>query len=338
MKRESMPKVSILILNFNGKRLLCECLSSLSQNSYPNAEVIVIDNGSTDDTTTFVAENFPDARLIRFDENKGFCEAYNLASKIVESDLLLFLNNDITVANRDWLCNMVNTILGDPKIGAVGAKQLISGRGRTIENLGGSLMKWQGGLRIGFGEEDENQYDMISDPFYVSGSALLIRRNVFVQTGSFDSEMFAYSEDLDLCWRLRLMGYEIKTCPQAILFHKSSASFKRKINSLYLQNRNFIRTSIKNYSMTNLLKNLPPLLTASVLFGLSATALSRNGCFLRAILKSISHNVLELNSTVKARLSTQNKRRVSDDEVFASAQVGRIEKIATVVQKAKSFS
>jgi GT2 family glycosyltransferase len=332
------PKVTILVLNYNGKHLLNECITSLRKTTYPNIEVIIIDNGSTDGSTKYLATLFPWVKIIPLDKNYGFCLAYNIASQLVKSEFLLFLNNDVTIGNSDWLDYMVNVILNSPAVGAVGAKQLIATQKEIVENVGGSLLRWQGGKRIGFGEKDQHQYDKaVLEPFYISGSALLIKRELFVQAGGFDSEMFAYAEDLDLCWRLRLMGYKMKSCYESVIFHKSSSSFKNSFKSLYLSNRNFTRASIKNYSTINLLKHLPLLLMISGFFGVSAMMLTKNRAFLLSILKSTFHNIWNLGSTVKERQIVQHKRKVDDTEVFAGVEVGNIESISIITQKLEVF-
>ena len=336
---EQNPKVAILILNYNGQKILSDCIISLKKTSYPNFEVYVIDNGSTDDSTACIEKNFQWVKLIKLDKNYGFCQAYNKASKIIHSEYLLFLNNDITTPFADWLAQMMNAGREEPNIGAVGAKLLFFSNLEIIENVGGTLHKWQGGTRLGFEEKDNGQYDQhYSVPFYVSGACLLIRRELFIRAGGFDSEMFAYSEDLDLCWRLRLMGYEIKFCPQAVLYHRLSASWKKSLKSLYLSHRNFIRASLKNYSLSNLLKNIPPLVVVSLCFGLFGTIQSRNKTFLLTMIKAVWHNVIHCRSTLKARIAVQSKRRVNDDTILKKLQKNYIENISAINRKLEVFA
>lgn len=332
-----IPKVAVMILNFNGKHLLYDCLHSLKQTSYSNYEVYVIDNGSNDESIAYVSRLFPEVKTISFKKNHGFCEGYNKASRLVDAEYMLFLNNDVIIGNPDWLTQMMKMILRD-NVGVVGGKLLMAQQKETIENVGGSMLRWQGGIRLGFGEKDLHQYDNSSiDPFCVSGAAFLIKREVFMTLGGFDSEMFAYSEDFDLCWRLRLLGYSIKYCPDAIIFHKASASWKKSMSSLYLSHRNFVRSSIKNYSTANLIKHLPPLLMMSFLFGLFATLLSRNKNFLLSIAKSICYNLLNINSTFRARQFVQHNRKISDNLLFDDFNVRNFEDITTIIKKSRVF-
>ena len=333
-----LPKVTILVLNFNGKHLLKDCLSSLGKTIYPNVEIIVVDNGSTDGSTKYIAARFPSVKVIALENNYGFCLAYNIASKLVKSEFLLFLNNDITIANYDWLDHMVNVMLTSPKVGVVGAKQLFDDEKEKIENIGGSLLRWQGGKRIGFCEKDNHQYDNATlEPFYISGSAFLVKRELFINAGGFDSEMFAYAEDLDLCWRLRLMGYKMKSCSKSVIYHKSSSSFKNSFKSLFLSNRNFIRASIKNYSAKNLIKNLPFVILTNSFFGVSAVILTNNREFLFSIVKSTFQNIYNLSSIFMEREIVQRRRKVSDNELFAGVEVGYVESIDVITQKIKKF-
>lgn len=331
------PKVAIMVLNYNGQNILPDCVSSLGKTSYSNHDVYVIDNGSTDKSVISLRQVFPWVKLIQFDKNYGFSQGYNKASEIIEGEYLLFLNNDVTISNADWLDQMVK-VAQEPKIGAVGSKLLLFNYPEIIENVGGTLHKWQGGTRIGFGEKDKGQYDDNIDPFYVSGASLLIKKDLFKAAGGFDADMFAYSEDLDLCWRLRLMGFTIKFCSRAVIFHKLSASWKKSMKSLYLSHRNFVRASLKNYSFGNLVKHIPPLLVTSLFFGLFATVLSRNGNFLLAMIKSIWHNVIYCGSTIKARQVVQSKRKVNDYTVFKDLHNGNIESLSAIIKKLEAFA
>ena len=327
-----------MILNYNGREILLNCVSSLEKTSYTNFDIFVIDNASTDDSITRLRKFFPQVKIIQFDKNYGFCQAYNKASKIVDADYFLFLNNDITIVNSDWLSKMVKTIISEPLIAAVGSKLLLFDDSKILDNIGGTVYKWQGGVRIGFGEEDKNQYDKVPiNPFYVSGASLLITKKLFLDVGGFDSEMFAYSEDLDLCWRLRLLGYKIQSCPHAVLLHRLSASWKKSVKSLYLAHRNFLRASIKNYSKKNLVKQIPPFLITSIFFGLFASLLSKNIAFLLSIGKSIFSNLFNLPSALNARKIVQKKRRISDNILFKDAPTQGFEPITKIVQKSRSF-
>jgi GT2 family glycosyltransferase len=336
--RIQKPKIAIMILNYNGQNILLDCVSSIEKTTYTEFEVFVIDNGSTDDSIACLSRNFPWVKVVQFEKNYGFCQAYNKAARIIDAEYFLFLNNDIAISNKDWLSEMVKTMSSEPRIGAVGSKLVMFDNTSIIENVGGTIYKWQGGVRIGFEEKDRGQYDKTPvNPFYVSGASLLIKKNLFMQAGGFDSEMFAYSEDLDLCWRLRLMGYKIQSCPRAILIHRLSASWKKSMKSLYLAHRNFLRASLKNYSAKNLLKHIPPFIMTSLFFGLFASLLSKNGAFLLSVTKSLLHNILKFNSTLKARQIVQNTRNVSDNVVLEDLPVQGFERMTKIAEKSKSF-
>jgi GT2 family glycosyltransferase len=336
--QELKPKVAILVLNYNGKYLLKTCLNSLKYTLYPNYEIYVIDNGSSDGSVEYISQNFQQDKLISFNENFGFCKAYNKAARLVKADYLLFLNNDIIIKNPDWLDNMMQIILHSSKVGAVGAKLLIANNPELIENVGGTMYIWQGGTRIGFGEKDRGQYDNPPiNVFYTSGAALLIKKEVFIKMGGFDSEMFAYSEDLDLCWRLRLMNYKIKYCPQAVLLHASSASWRKSKSSLFLAHRNFLRASIKNYSVNTLIKEIIPFFVVSLAFVFGSAILMNDVRFLSAITRSVGYNILHLNSTLKARKIVQSKRELEDNVILDTIKKQKVEGISTLIKKIKAF-
>jgi hypothetical protein len=338
MRTEHKPKVAILILNWNGKNLLKYCLGSLKNTLYPNYEIWVIDNGSSDGSIEYVSQNFPHVNIISYNENLGFSKAYNKAARLIKADYLLFLNNDVIVKNPDWLDEMMQIILSNPRVGVVGAKLLIANNSDFIENVGGTIYLWQGGTRIGFNEKDIGQYN--STPinlFYVSGAALLIKKELFLKVGGFDEEMFAYSEDLDLCWRLKLMNYEIKYCPKAVLLHISSASWKKSKLSLYLSHRNFLRALIKNYSAGMLIKEIIPFLLISIAFALVSSILVKDIYFLTAIIRSIGYNILHLDSTLKYRKIVQSRRLLKDDVVLSAVKRQKVESISIIIRKIKSF-
>ncbi|MBL0130056.1 MAG: glycosyltransferase family 2 protein [Chitinophagaceae bacterium] len=239
------PKVSIVILNWNGQKFLEQFLPSVLSTSYTNVEVIIADNGSVDDSISFLQKKYPDIRLIRFDENYGFAKGYNEALKLVVSDYYCILNSDVEV-QPGWLQPMVDLLEKDKNIAACQSKLLSYHQPKMFEYAGaagGWLDKYgypfAKGRVFDISEEDHGQYDKAEPIFWASGAALFIRSSVFHEMMGFDEYFFAHQEEIDLCWRIQLAGYKIYSCPSSVVYHVGGGTLPRG-NSLktYLNFRN----------------------------------------------------------------------------------------------------
>ncbi len=314
------PTAAILVLNFNGKHFLGDCFRSLEKTRWPNT-VYLVDNGSTDGSVDHVMVEFPYVKIIQHDGNYGFCEGYNRAVTQVDEKYVLLLNNDTEVVDSEWLGNMMAVALADEKVGVVGAKLVSREDIRVLDAVGGKVWRWGGiGVRIGAGEQDKGQYDNPPiEPFCVLGAAMLIKRDLFIESGGFDPAMYAYSEELDLCWRLRLRGYSVKYSPGAVIRHHSSGSWSRmKVLKLYLSSRNFLRSCLKNYSWWSLLREIPPLLAISFLGTLMASVVARNPRISMSTLRGIAWNLVNLRGTFRERIVVQ-RGRVADEKRIIEA-------------------
>lgn len=222
------PLVYGIILNFNGKPLLLETLASVTQIVYPNFKIIVVDNGSTDDSQAAVREQYPNVLLLENNENLGFGEGNNVGMRYArqhDAEWVLLLNNDIAVA-PDLLTHMINVAASDSKIGILGPKIYYHDRPETIWFAGGRVNYWVGlTAHRGIREIDREQYDRVEDTEYITGCTMLIRRGVLERIGMFDPIYFpAYSEDADLCVRAQRAGFRLVYVPQAKIWHKVSSS------------------------------------------------------------------------------------------------------------------
>ena len=238
-------KVSIVILNWNGRKYLQQFLPSVLSTSYDNYEVIIADNGSTDDSISFLETNYPAIRLIRFTENYGFAKGYNEALKQVQSDYYLLLNSDVEV-QANWLQPMVSLLESNKNIAACQPK-ILSYKNKTVFEYAGAAGGWLDKYGYPFAkgrvfditEEDKGQYDQTEPIFWASGAALFIRPAIFHQMKGFDEYFFAHQEEIDLCWRIQLAGHKIYSCPASIVYHVGGGTLPRG-NSLktYLNFRN----------------------------------------------------------------------------------------------------
>jgi len=238
-------KVSIVILNWNGRKYLQQFLPSVLSTNHDNYEVIIADNGSTDDSISFLETNYPAIRLIRFTENYGFAKGYNEALKQVQSDYYLLLNSDVEV-QANWLQPMVSLLESNKNIAACQPK-ILSYKNKTVFEYAGAAGGWLDKYGYPFAkgrvfdvtEEDKGQYDQTEPIFWASGAALFIRPAIFHQMKGFDEYFFAHQEEIDLCWRIQLAGHKIYSCPASIVYHVGGGTLPRG-NSLktYLNFRN----------------------------------------------------------------------------------------------------
>jgi len=225
------PKVSIIIVNYNGKKLLEKCLESLFKVTYDNFEIILVDNNSTDETIEYVTKNYPSIIIIKLDSNKGFAEPNNIASKIAKGDFLLFLNND-TVVTPNFITELVDVLINDLKI-AICQSLLLKPDG-SIDSSGDFIDK------IGIVYNSKKQINDIREISSARGASMIIRKDVFEQLHGFDEQFFVSFEDVDLGWRTWIKGYRVVVNPKSIVYHvggKTHDSIKEKIAFHGLKNQ-----------------------------------------------------------------------------------------------------
>lgn len=266
------PKVSVVILNWNGRRYLDDCLTSLEAQNYPGFEVILVDNGSTDGSVEWVAGRFPQVQVIRNETNVGFAAGNNQAIRASQAEFVVTLNNDTRV-EPGWLAALVAAAEEDPAVGMCASKMLFAGRPGIINSTGINLdpvgIAWD---RRG-GELDDGQETEPTEVFGPCAGAALYRRAMLDQIGLFDERFFAYMGDVDLAWRARLAGWCCLYVPRARVYHVHSATaregspFKNR-----LLGRNKIWTIAKNYPTARLALYLPLIMLydlAAVLYALA---------------------------------------------------------------------
>jgi len=246
---KKLPFCSIIVLNYNGKELLKDCFSSLRRINYPKEryEVIMVDNGSEDNSIEYVKKNFPWVKILALDKNYGFAEGNNKGINVAKGEYIVFLNND-TKVDKNWLIELVKVASSDEKIGIVGSKVLNFYNPKIIEYAGGYLDILGSPFHRGLNEIDKGQYDRIEEVFYVLGSSLLIKRNVLKKLKyCFDPSYFLYFEETDLCWRVKLLGYKVVYVPSSIVFHKGGVTAsKLKEKAIYYLYKNKILSFKKN--------------------------------------------------------------------------------------------
>ncbi len=244
---KSRPKVSVVILNYNGKRFLKDCIASVKKQDYPRRliETIVVDNGSTDGSIGFVKEKFRGVKLVENGKNLGFSEGNNIGLEKSNGDYVLLLNNDATI-ERSWIRHAVESF--PKKAAAVGGKIYFWGSnklwfaGGIIDSLGNTSHR-------GFCSEDEGQFDEACDVDYMSGCAIIVSKKAVKELGALFDPVYSpiYYEEVDFCMRARKMGYRIVYNPELVAHHKVSqttgqgrtANFYMTKNRMIFMRRHF---------------------------------------------------------------------------------------------------
>jgi GT2 family glycosyltransferase len=220
---QSFPSVSVIILNWNAKTYLGDCLTALENQTYQNFRVVLVDNGSTDSSVDFVRTDFPDIAVYRTRRNLGFAGGNNIALRHLESDIAFVLNPDVVLA-ADCLQQVVESMNADRTIGITGCKLWYPG-GELLQHAGGFVSRPRAiPGHFGIRESDTGQHDTMRDVDYVIGAAMGIRRETLNKIGLFDDAMFLYFEDVDLCTRARQAGFRVVYLPLATGMHVESAT------------------------------------------------------------------------------------------------------------------
>lgn len=251
----SLPLVSVIILNWNKKQILENCLQSVFNTDYSKLEVIVLDNGSTDGSVSLIKQKFSNVVLIENKSNLGYCEGNNMAVKRAKGDIIILLNND-TLVDKNWVKEIV-AVSNDPHVGIIGCKLLFVGTS-IIQSLGYSstVIGYFKNLRL-LELDNKKEVIPIKEVDYVSGAALAIKRSLIQKIGLFDPMFFAYFEDVDLCYRVKKNGYNVVVAPEAIVQHIGSCSWSTyAFKRIYANEKNRLLFIIKHYKGLELLKAL----------------------------------------------------------------------------------
>jgi GT2 family glycosyltransferase len=248
-----IPKVAIVILNWNGLKHLSQFLPSVMQSDWDDLDIIVGDNASSDASVSFLKDSFPAIKIIQNDQNYGFTGGYNRVLKQVEADYYILLNSDIEVT-PNWISPIIEMMEADTSIGAAAPKIKAYHQPTHFEHAGAA-----GGFIDSYGypfcrgrifyevEEDRGQYNESGEVFWATGAALFIRKKCWDEAGGFDERFFAHMEEIDLCWRLKNMGYKIMYCAESEVFHVGGGTLdKENPFKTYLNFRNNLLLLKKN--------------------------------------------------------------------------------------------
>lgn len=250
--------VAVIILNWNGAAMMRRFLPSVIHNT-PEADIVVADNGSTDESLTLLAREFPQVRVVRLDKNYGFAEGYNKAVAAVEAEYVVLLNSDVEVA-RGWLRPLLNFMQSHDDAAACQPKILSWHDRRQFEYAGAA-----GGYIDRFGypycrgrifatvEQDHGQYDSIAEIHWATGACMVVRREIYLLHGGLDSKFFAHNEEIDFCWRVRHYGWKIYCVPESCVWHVGGGTLPQgNPRKTYLNFRNNLLMLFKNLPQSSL--------------------------------------------------------------------------------------
>lgn len=309
------PRTAVLIVNWNGKILTRDCLESLNSDNYPLEDVFLVDNGSTDGSAEFIAQNYPRVNIIQAPHNLGFTGGNNLGLRqILEDaryDSVLLLNND-TLVTTGMIARLRDALQRD-RVGIVQPKLVAFDR-ITTDNAGFFTDRFIMTKGRGQGKPIDVAWAE-SGFFYASGACMLVRSEVFREIGLLDEALFAYHEDVDFSWRVRLFGWSLLYVEEAVCFHKGSASAGKSPRKLGLIWRNRLRVMIKNYGANRLFLRLPAALVLSLAYCVGSAVRYRDMKLVSLYVQSLYWNIQKLPETLALRKVIQNNRRVDDDVI-----------------------
>jgi len=318
-KAKRHPLVSVIILNYNGKRFLENCLNSCLKTDYPNFEVILVDNGSTDGSFEFAKQRFANCsrlRIIRNIENLGFAEGNNVGLRVANGEYIIFLNNDTEVESA-WVKELIKTMESDLTIGAAQCKLLSWYNRDKLDSAGGILTREGFGYERGQGKEDMGQFNKIEEIFFAVGAAMIVRKKLLDKIGGFEESFFMLGEDVDLSWRIWLSGHRVVFIPTSVVYHMRSVTASAATSPFHAFNawKNRIAVLLVNYEFKNLIKNT----LASIIFTTIRVvlyALNGDANKVVAYFKAVLWIILRFRRIWIRRLKIQNIRKTPDRKIL----------------------
>lgn len=254
-------RCSVVILNWNGASMLRQFLPSVVQyTQVPDTEIVVADNGSTDDSLSVLSHTFPSVRVVSLDKNYGFAEGYNRALQHVDAQYTVLLNSDVEVTSN-WLEPLLSYMDHHPQVAATMPKIRSFAHRDTFEHAGAAggyidklMYPYCRGRILNHVERDLGQYDTITPVFWTTGACMCVRTSVYQALGGLDEGFFAHMEEIDLCWRMQCRGYQLYCIPQSIVYHLGGGSLQYESpRKTYLNFRNCLLMIYKNLPTTHLI-------------------------------------------------------------------------------------
>ncbi|HJC65016.1 MAG TPA: glycosyltransferase family 2 protein [Candidatus Blautia merdavium] len=294
-----MCEVSVIIPNYNGKQYLKTCLDALRTQTSRNFKTILVDNGSQDGSREYVQEQYPEVKIVALKENTGFCGAVNAGIRVSASPYVLLLNND-TQAEPEFVENLTKAVKKRKNCFSVQAKMLQMHDKTRMDDAGNAYCAFGWAFAEGKGRP-ETEYCTERQIFSSCAGAAIYRREILDKIGLFDEEHFAYLEDLDICYRARLRGYENWFCPSARVLHVGSGTSGSRYNLFKVRysSRNNIYLAYKNMPLAQLIWNFPLLLLGFAAKALFFTSKGYGGEYIRGLKNGIQISVKNRDKKVR---------------------------------------
>lgn len=303
------PQVAVVILNWNGRHHLATYLPSVVEHSHEHADVVVIDNGSTDDSLAWLKEHHPEVRIVALDENKGFAGGYNAGLEAVQADVFVLLNSDVRVS-PNWIPPVLDMLYNEdyaacqPLIRNDTDPELFEYAGAAGGFIDRDGFTFCAGRMFEVFETDHGQYNANREVFWASGAALFVKAEAWREVSGLDEDFFAHMEEIDLCWRLKNRGYRVGACGGSVVYHLGGGTLQ-KISPFksYLNFRNNLYMLVKNHHQRAL---YPMLFRRMVLDGIAALKFLLEGS------KPLFAAVWKAHGDFKANFRTMKDRRKAE--------------------------
>jgi GT2 family glycosyltransferase len=305
-------RVAVVVPSWNGREQLDEVLESLEAQRYRDFETIVVDNGSSDDSVPYLADRWPEVRVVALERNRGFAAAVNVGIEASDAEFVALVNNDVEL-EPGWLETVVDALDRHPTAGSVASKLLDWSR-RNVLDGAGDLVGWDGYcVRRGKGERDRGQYDRSPRVLSACAAAALYRRRALDDVGPFDESFFAYIEDVDWGVRAQLAGWDCIYEPTAVAYHIGGASSSRMSGfELFQCHRNIVSMMVKDFPASVLIASVPWALVRRL--GSLVKAAMRGEA--RLLLSAWTAAAGQLPVSLRSRRTIQSRRRRGSREVL----------------------
>ena len=311
MNESTGPLISIVILNYNAEKFLDECLSSIYKTEKVNFEIILVDNASSNKSYREYTQKFPEIKLIENEKNLGYCEGNNVGIRASKGEFVVVLNPD-TVVTPIWLYELINAYQANgegiyqPKILATTDHDMLLSSGQFIQLFGFGYSRGKGEKHV----QENNDVEKIG---YASGTCLFTSKTILKKLDNFDSFLFAYHDDLDLCWRAAMFGINSFYVPTSVIFHPIEGySFKWSKFKFYLMERNRQYCLLTHFTKSSYLKMLPSLILVD--FAVSLFYLKKG--MLITKIKTSLNIIKNLPKISKKYKKIQSDRTLSDREIL----------------------
>jgi GT2 family glycosyltransferase len=308
-----MPRVSAVILNYNGRHLLEVVLPSMAAQEYRDFEIVVVDNCSSDDSVAYLRESWPQVRAVWVGpRNIGVAGALNRGVAVAAGELVALLNNDIEL-ERTWLGELVAALDKRPEAGSACGKTLSYQRRDELDGAGDILTRDGLGHRRGYGQTDRGQFECAEDVFAPSAGVALYRARVLAEVGPFDESFHAYYEDVDWGLRAQLKGHGCRYVPSAVAYHMGGATTRGERDRFYfmLQRRNQLAVLMKDLPLGLLVWHAPRILWGQLQMAVRSARAGMLGTHLRALAEALR----SAPRWLRARREIQHSRTIGSREL-----------------------